>query len=347
MVVFDCEKMKFPDTGLFYFCDNLGKALKKEISANGDTELAFYLRKNLVGRFGNGCKYIEYKPFHKYFLPFGGKGDSVWHTAFQFPKSMPSKGNVVLTIHDLNFLYEADEKVKEKCIKKINRYVRRASRITAISEYTKKDILEHLDVGGKTVDVIYNGCNKYEGPVSAPEDKPEKPFLFAIGALLPKKNFHVLPCLLQDNDYELIIAGLKYPYESRITEEARLCGVQDRVHILGPIADSLKHWYLRNCEAFLFPSLAEGFGLPVLEAMSYGKPVFLSRHTSLPEIGGDKAFYFNYAFDREKMKEEFSSGMRDFAAGKLSPEEVIAHAESFSWDNAAKKYIEIYKSLMH
>ena len=115
--------------------------------------------------------------------------------------------------------------------------------------------------------------------------------------------------LLKDNDYELIIAGNISNYFERILEEARKWNVEDRVNIIGPISEGLKHWYLKNCLAFAFPSIAEGFGLPVVEAMYYGKPIFLSSYTSLPEVGGDLATYFNKEFDPEGMRLEFIEGM--------------------------------------
>ena len=169
-----------------------------------------------------------------------------------------------------------------------------------------------IDMGEKHIDVIYNGCNVYRGEIRQPDSLPAKDFIFSVATVLPKKNFHVLPCLLKGTDLELVIAGNKSDYVNVILEEARKYGVEERVKIVGPIEERVKHWYLKNCKAFVFPSIAEGFGLPVLEAMAYGKPVFLSRHTCLPEIGGDYAYYFNMDFDRELMQVEFKRGLEDY-----------------------------------
>lgn len=111
MIIFDCEKMKFPNTGLYYFCDNLGRALIQELEDSPE-DLVFYLRKHLTGHFGPDCKYQSYRSADKYFSPVRMKDDIVWHSTFQFPKSMPSKGNIVLTIHDLNFLYDEPSEKK-------------------------------------------------------------------------------------------------------------------------------------------------------------------------------------------------------------------------------------------
>ena len=114
-----------------------------------------------------------------------------------------------------------------------------------------------------------------------------------------------------------------------------------------PIEERVKHWYLKNCKAFVFPSIAEGFGLPVLEAMAYGKPVFLSRHTCLPEIGGDYAYYFNMDFDRELMQVEFKRGLEDYY-GDVSrkAEEIKEYANRFSWENTARLYLRIYEEMV-
>ncbi|HEY9046964.1 MAG TPA: glycosyltransferase, partial [Ohtaekwangia sp.] len=93
----------------------------------------------------------------------------------------------------------------------------------------------------------------------------------------------------------------------------------------------------------IFPSLAEGFGLPVLEAMYYGKPVFLSKLTSLPEVGGEHAYYFDN-FSPEHMREVFVKGMHHYET--THPEAMIkAWALRFSWDNTAKEYLSLYREL--
>ena len=346
MVFFDCERLKVTDTGIFYFCRNLASSLLKAAAREG-MDITIFLRKKNAGFFGKECGYLTYRSLYKYFFPYWKLKDGVWHSAFQYPLIMPERKRTVLTIHDLNYLYEDIPDTEKAVLKdKVQAAIDKAAYIVTISEYTKKDVLRNLDTGNKPISVIYNGCNEYTGPIERPPYVPQGPFIFSIGALLPKKNFHTLPCLLEDNDMELVISGPGGSgYENTIMEEARKSGVADRVHITGAVRETWKHWYLKNCTAFIFPSIAEGFGLPALEAMYYGKPTFLSLHTSLPEIGSDKAFYFNYDFDRHLMKEAFNSGMEDFRSGKITAEEISSYARTFSWDKAASQYIEIYKQL--
>lgn len=94
----------------------------------------------------------------------------------------------------------------------------------------------------------------------------------------------------------------------------------------------------------MFPSLAEGFGIPVIEAMNFGKPVFLSSLTSLPEIGGQAAYYFEN-FDIDHMREVFDAGMDDYVENNRL-ETIKQHASFFSWDRCADEYYKIYRKLL-
>lgn len=347
MIYLDCERLKHPDTGLYHYCLNLGKALIKEAERVGETKFGIYLPKNVKGIFGDGVKVKTVGVFDR--MALYDPRIELWHTTTQLSSYQPLNGKKVLTIHDLNYLYEPlSDAQKSRRTKLVEKNLKGASAVVAISEFTKQDILKHIDVGNVPVEVIYNGCNRYDGPVSAPADKPKGKFLFAVGTVLPKKNFHVLPCLLKGNDYELIIGGIfdSLEYRQRILDEAKRHGVADRVHVIGSVPEAEKHWYMQNCEAFLHPSIAEGFGLPVVEAMQYGKPVFISDHTSLPEVGGNMAYYFNHEFDPDQMRREFESGMADFRNGGKTPEAIIAHARSFSWEEAARKYMELYRRVL-
>jgi glycosyltransferase involved in cell wall biosynthesis len=221
----------------------------------------------------------------------------------------------------------------------------RADYIVCVSQFTLSTVTSHLRLGNRPVQVIYNGCDVSEFPAfDHPRFRPARPFIFSLGTVLPKKNFHVLPGLLGGNDHELVIAGILDPdYEKIIRAEARRHGVQDRVHLTGPISEEEKSWYFRNCLAFAFPSLAEGFGFPVVEAMHYGKPVFLSDHASLPEIGGSEAYYFT-DFDPAAMREVFARGMADYQAQGRA-EQLRQRALRYSWDRAAQDYLHIYRKL--
>ncbi len=192
-----------------------------------------------------------------------------------------------------------------------------------------------------------NGNTHFEVPALTYNSySPVRPFLFAIGYVNRKKNFHVLLSLLKNSHLELVIAGRldEKDYITNMEMQAREMGVADRLNILGPITECEKAWYFKHCVAFVFPSLAEGFGLPVLEAMSLGKPLFLSTHTSLPEIGGDSAFYFKN-FEPDHMQQVFASGMKEYNSNGLC-DKIKERSRIFSWEQSAAKYLEVYQSLL-
>jgi glycosyltransferase involved in cell wall biosynthesis len=347
-ILFDCEKMRYPNTGLYYYCKNLGNALIKTIVPRAE-ELSLYVPPRELGQFGDHKHLVRYHPLHKHFHPGSSKYD-VWHCTFQTSRYLPSsrKPKVVLTIHDLNYIYEFKNKpeIFNKFKKRIQHNIDRAETIVAISDYVARDIRANHTIKDQNILTIYNGWNASSFPgFDRPSYRPGAPFLFTIGNVIPKKNFHVLPALLKGNDYELIIAGIANdPYEEKIVAEAKRHGVASRVKIIGAISEEDKYWYYKQCTAFVFPSLAEGFGFPVVEAMYHGRPVFLSNLTSLPEIGGELAYYF-HDFDPAGMQASFEEGMRHYQATNPK-EEIIARTKRlFTWENAANQYLNAYRQL--
>jgi glycosyltransferase involved in cell wall biosynthesis len=346
-IIFDCVAAKNTVSGLYQVCLNLGNALLKQADPAREA-FTFYVHESQPALFGKGQRYIIHTPVHRLF-----QGQlqlcNVWHSTIQDAKIKPRNRRikVVLTIHDLNFLIQRKgepSKIK-KYLGRVQANIDRADHIVCISEFTRQTVLENLQTHGKPVDMIYNGCTINEFPgYDTPVYRPSRPFLFALGALVPKKNFHVLPCLLQHNDYELVIAGTRHAdYEAQIMQQAALYGVTDRVRLTGEIKEEDKYWYFKNCTAFAFPSLAEGFGLPLIEAMYYSKPAFIAASTSLPEIGGDVAYCFNH-FEPEYMQSVFKEGMLHYE--KTKPMQAIRErALRFSWDQAAKDYLSIYRIL--
>lgn len=344
-ITFDCKPAKYPNTGLATFCRELATALADEAQRNGE-KIQLYIPKRF-GEVPPGACARLYKSLDKLYY-FCRRKPKVWHCSNQLSHIIPRLPGlrVVTTVHDLNFLYEKLTPEKRKRRERwVTRTLKRSDFLVTVSDFTRNDLLRHFDTGDIPIRTIYNGCRPYEGPLQEPASPPSRPFLFTVGTVLPKKNFHVLPCLLEGNDWELFIAGNPSEYGQQILREARHWGVEQRVRLLGPVAEAEKHWYLSRCKAFVFPSIAEGFGLPVIEAMHYGKPVFLSCHTSLPEIGGPYAFYFNRGFDRRLMQEEFRRGMDAWEKGQIDPEEMQQYARSFSWENAAKEYWKVYKEV--
>lgn len=342
-ILIDLERLKYPFTGLYAFSEYLAQALIQ--IRKKDQELTFFVPKKFKSSFGAEVQYLIQSPIQKWYFPNTSKFDS-WHSAYQgspyYPRNNSTK--IIQTVHDLNFLYEKQDKPDKikKYLQKIQKGLDRAEVITTISEFTMRELETHLILKNQKKKVVYNGCQVTSFPdFHNPLYIPKKPYLFSIGTVLPKKNFHVLPALLKDNDWELIIAGLKEnPYQEKIWEEADKFGVRNRVKLLGAINEPNKYWYYKNCAAFVFPSLAEGFGIPVIEAMRYGKPIFLSDKTSLPEIGGDLAYYFQ-SFDPESMTEVLEKGLNSFNPN-VDSLNLIHRSRLFTWEKSAQDYLELY-----
>jgi glycosyltransferase involved in cell wall biosynthesis len=347
-ILIDAERTNYIHTGLYHFCRHLINSIAVH-NRTDEYNLSTYAPDRERGLFTKEISVVAQYSLHKFYQPFLTKFQ-LFHSTFQGTNYFPFciKGKVLLTVHDLNFLHEETPLAKrKKYLANLERKLARADSVVAISEYVKQDLLQHTSVSPEKVQVIYNGCNiRPEAAAGMPPYMPQKPFFFTIGAITDKKNFHVLPAMLLKNDFELIIAGLnqKPEYKAKIEAAAKELGVQDRVHIIGVVSEAEKVWYLQNCAAFAFPSIAEGFGLPVIEAMHFGKPVILSTRTSLPEIGGKEAHYFE-SFDPEHISLKTMEVMEDSLKNNRA-DAIIQWAGRFSWDTTACRYIQEYDRLL-
>jgi glycosyltransferase involved in cell wall biosynthesis len=347
-ILLDCERMKYPNTGLYEYCFHVGKALSRNADPAKEA-VHFYIPSGAIAQMPSDRLPIIQHDWHRVISP-SLKSFTIWHSIHQQPKFFPfrAKLKIVLTLQDLNYMRDPRKTTakKKRYLAAVKKKVARADYIATISKFTLSDVQTYIDLGNKPRAVVYNGCPINEiKDLQQPAVLPAAPFLFTIGTIAEKKNFHVLTSLLRNNDLQLIIAGITQneSYKNKIVDEAKKLGVSERIVFTGPISENDKQWYLVNCMAFAFPSLAEGFGAPVVEAMYFGKPVFLSDKTSLPEVGGDAAYYFT-SFDPDDMKQVFEKGMAHYMLN--NPQEKIKQrASSFSWDATAQNYLNIYREL--
>ena len=349
-IIFDCERMKYENTGLFHYCLNLGNHIAK-FTDHEKEEISFYSPHGTDCLFAGDNRHITQTELHKFRMPVL-KDFSIWHATYQDSYYLPfrnKKIKVVLSVHDLNFMYDPSkpEFKKQRNLRRLQMLVNRADVIICISEYAKNDLSFYCDVHNKPVHVIHNGTNTLTKPELLKQSyKPHRPFIFTLGTVMPKKNFHSLLPLVQDQEQlELVIAGRidDAGYYQSILDTAEKMGISRKVKVLGPIAEKEKSWYFNNCYAFALPSTAEGFGLPVTEAMSVGKPLFLSYKTALPEIAGDVAFYFEN-FSPVHMRETFTTGMKQYKLFNMQ-EKIIQKGKAYNWNIAAQEYWKVYRSL--
>lgn len=348
-VTFDCERLKYEHTGLFHYCKSLSLSLIRTRPAN--CELQVYTAGKRYDIYPQGTRFVASYPWHKIYNT-AYKGCDLWHAAHQDTEYFPFKKSLkkVLTIHDLNYFNDPSKPAykKKRNLDKIKRLLEGSEYLICISEFTINEIKKHINLS-IPYKVIYNGHNiDYNLKETKPATPVEGPFLFTIGTVTDKKNFHVLPGMLAGNDYNLVIAGIfqKQSYLQKIKDEAKKFGVESRVFFSGGISESEKYWYYKHCSAFVFPSLQEGFGLPVLEAMAFGKLLFLSTKTALPEVGGKDAFFFEN-FDPGYMSALLAEKMAHFNANAAEiTGRLIQRSQLFSWDRAAMEHWEIYKKVL-
>lgn len=341
------DSMRFEHTGLHTFGQSLGRQLAQQGAGRFDMHAYVYPPQH--GFLGDRASYVRHRKYHRWYFPQGRKFDVV-HFADQYCRFGPERvgAATIMTVHDLNQVHEQPEGSRKlgKHMQRMARKIAGVDRVVAISEFVKSDILRFFpDAAGK-VSVIYNGVEAGQAPDGhQPRFVPPGRFLFTVGMVCPKKNFHVLVPLLRHNDHTLVIAGvIQEDYRQTILEAAARHGVADRVAVTGPVSQADRDWYYAQCEAFLFPSLAEGFGLPAIEAMHHGRPVFLSRSTSLPEVGGDAAYYFDN-FEPDHMRDVFAAGMARFAS-EGGAQRGRVHAARFTWEKAAAAYLRLYQDCL-
>lgn len=271
----------------------------------------------------------------------------VWHALAQDAKYLPldSRIPVVLTFHDMTALRVLTGETLALRMRQFQANVDRAAVIVTSSHFAADEIRQHLRVGDKPIEVIYHGLTiDTTAPSRPPSGLGEGPFLVAVGRAVRTKNLHALIDMMTMVDGRLLLVGGDdaEPYADELRHQIGRLGLDARVKLLGPVGDAELLWLYQNARAVLQPSLAEGFGLPVIEAMACGTPVFLARRTSLPEVGGPLAFYWD-TFEPDAMVEVFERGMASVAADPEYPNRLKAHAATFSWADAAEAYLNVYR----
>ena len=271
---------------------------------------------------------------------------AVWHMTTENARhiGIPRKAAFVLTIHGLHFLDEESEEKATLQLMKVQELINRAEVITVVSEFTASLVKEKLNIGGRRIQVIPNGVSFGAEPPRIPDWAPRKKFLFAIGTFFKRKNLHVIVSMMKLlPEYALVLAGdANHDYGNFIVDMIKEEGLQDEVIVPGEITDSEKSWLYENGKALLFPSVSEGFGIPIIEAFQKGTPVFCSRYGSLPEIGGELAYYWDN-FDPQQMAAQVKKRLD---GASVDEEKRKNYARQFTWSSAAKTYSGIYSDLL-
>lgn len=308
--------------------------------------LHFHLREHFVGLFGDQVQYHAVRRSQQWWPSFAGPW-ALWHSLHQLNRTRPPSqaAQRLVTVHDLAYLYGRNAFSTWRHSRRARALMRRHDMVVAISQYTAADVRKHLGWTGP-LEVILNGARNFTASAQEPlpgwNRLPERPFLYHLSRMNPSKNPQALLALAAAwPEMDFVLCGPVNAHSQRLQRENRLANVQ--VHL--GISDAQKTWAYAHCAGFLFPSLTEGFGLPPIEAMHFGKPVFLSDRTCLPEIGGAAAEYFA-SFEPAAMKAVAQRELARWAADPGRADAIRAHAAQFDWDRAAAAYVALYGRLL-
>lgn len=374
----DCRTILNPDRGEAAGVGHYTYYLVKNILAlDRQTEFVlffdFRMRREGTQEFQQPNVRIRYFPFSSYkkFLPFAyshmltaaaliKERLNVFHSpSTTMPLTYP-KG-VVVTVHDLaifsNPSWFPQQIFSTRLL--VPQTLKRARRIIAVSHSAKKDLEDIFNVPPKKIHVVYEGVTTDKLDLRDKHVDVRKKFglpakyLLFVGTLEARKNLPALidayawilrevPALVKDTP--LVLAGGTGFKGDDVLEKIRGMRLQSQVRYLGYVTHNEKINLISHALAFLFPSLHEGFGLPVLEAMNLGTPVLTSNVTSLPEIARDAALLVDPT-DAGSLTDGLRRLLEDDALRRKLREKGLARAKDFSWRKTAEETLGIYRAV--
>lgn len=254
----------------------------------------------------------------------------------------------VVMIHDLTmfrFPLHLGKNLSLKYQEKTRLSAEKAQKIITISESTKKDLIKSVNIDPGKISVIYPGLNKF--PVVAfilPDGLKSQEYILAVGTIEPRKNlaglfkaYAMLSEKLQDK-YPLVLVGAVGWGTDNIFQEAEK--IKDKIKFLGYLPDNVLAKLYKEAKVFVYPSLFEGFGFPIIEAMQFGTPVITSNISSMPEAGGEAAIYI----DPKDPKSIFGA-LQKVLEGKINIDKMNKlskdQAAKFSWEKSAREVLDL------
>lgn len=283
-----------------------------------------------------------------------GKIDLLW-VPDPRPAPVSKDCRKIMTFHDLSFEdFKYSFNLKTRLWHKILRPRKEAAeadRIVAVSRFTKNQLVEEYGVDPNKITVIHEAAGAHLKPLRFPKSfevikrryhLPDSYFL-CLSTLEPRKNTAgIIAAYLQwqettKMDVGLVIAGKKYP---GIFSDTRL-QEHPNIHLTGFVEETDKPLLYQHAVAFLYPSLYEGFGLPILEAMQCGTPVITSDATSMPEVSGDAAILVN-PNDVKEIKDAMHEIVRDDQLRASLIKKGLERAKQFSWKRAAEEVLALF-----
>lgn len=279
-------------------------------------------------------------------------------TVYKVIKSHPVK--LIATIHDLtpfNVRLEYFEVRKKNITADYSRIIKFADKIIVVSENTKKDLISFFNISEDRVAVTHLGVSSIFQKC-ADADRLEKVrkyyalpnrFILYVGNIGAHKNikglieaFNILKS--KGSDHRLVCVGSKGSVTKEIMQLIEKFGLKERVIFTGYVKDEDLPYIYNLASVFAFPSLYEGFGLPILEAMACGVPVVASNVASIPEVAGDAALLFDPR-DPQDIAAKIDKIIRDAELRGSLIGKGLGRVKKFTWENTARKTLEVYNSV--
>jgi glycosyltransferase involved in cell wall biosynthesis len=264
----------------------------------------------------------------------------------------------VVSIHDLIFLRypelynSVDRDIYQQ---KFFEASLAADKIIAMSHQTKQDLISFFHTRAEDIEVIHQGCNPifYEKiPQQEKEETIKKyklpeHFILSVGTLEKRKNaLKILEGMIANKiDYPLVFVGKPTPYYKDLYHYVRHHGMENRVYFLHDIPTGDLPAIYQTASVFIYPSIFEGFGIPILEAMNSGTPVITNKYGCFGEAGGDAAIYINPNYP-EEIGKAVNQVLNDEQKSREMTEKGYKHVEKFRQDIITAKLMELYKSLL-
>lgn len=276
------------------------------------------------------------------------------YNAFHANKNI--KCGKILTIHDLIPLlypgwYQSQYEYFNEAIRKS---AQEADVVVAVSECTKRDIIEHYEISEDKVKVVYNGLyppQLFQKSMSgkAVAELEDEEFILSVSGVGPHKNMvNMVEAFMHyqrknpDSHLKLVLAGPVRRFQVIREIMGKYKDLSSNVILTGFVSDEELLWLYKKSLAFIYVSSYEGFGLPILEALSMGKAVICSDAASMPEVGGDAAAYCN-PHEIESISDTISRVVCDGQYRHELEKKACGQAEKFSYAKSAAKMLEIYR----
>jgi glycosyltransferase involved in cell wall biosynthesis len=275
--------------------------------------------------------------------PLGPRSADLFHGLNQRLPDLPLRA-AVSTFHDLFVLtseYSTPE-FRERFAGQARQAAAGSAAIVAVSEFTKSQVISLLGVPADRVHVVHHGIRKLAYPPIAREK-----MILNVGAIQTRKNLLRLVEAFEtvDPSYRLVLAGSQGFGAPEILARIEKSLARERISVLGYVSNAdLAAWYAR-ATVFAFPSLDEGFGMPVLEAMAAGTPVVASNSSALPEVAGDAALLVD-----PEDTEALAAALRSLIERKSLQGELSSRGSQragiFTWENAVRRTWDVYRKVL-